>query len=214
MILSNPEIPRNSVVFMSLREAIENILVNYIMGSSSSKEVVKYVESDESKRIRLLNKLEKQLEELKQEVITVEPAISSNVRYTVGQEQDALLMRYSQLTDIEQVARDIQRIFGGFPILNFLVETATKLVSTITSSQDLKEILRWQERKKVTRVGDKVYGMEVHYKLKLLEEDKGTMFTGRSKDTVVLIAYKCITHAMDLNPEEFPDNEEFKKLTF
>ena len=195
------------------------------MGSSSSKpqgsslfkrqtpkEIVKYIESDESKRIRLLGQLEKQLEQLKQEVITVEPTINSNVRETVRQEQEALLMRYSQLTDKEQVVRDIRGIFSGFPILEFLVETASKLVSTMASSQDLQEILRWQERKMVKRVGNKVYGIEAHYKVKVLEETKGTVF--KSKDTVVLIAYKCIAHVMDLNPEEFPDDEEHRQLTF
>lgn len=186
------------------------------MGSSSStqttKEIVKYIESDESKRMRLLGELERQLEELKQEVITVEPTINSNVRETVRQEQEALLMRYSQLTDKEQVVRDIRGIFSGFPILEFLVETASKLVSTMASSQDLQEILRWQERKMVKRIGDKVYGIEAHYKVKVLEETKGTVF--KSKDTVVLIAYKCIAHVMDLNPAEFPDDEEHKKLTF
>lgn len=190
------------------------------MGSSSSqptevvKEVVKYVESDESKRRRLLNQLEKQLEELKQEVTTVQPAINSNVRQTVSQEQDALLMRYSQLTDKEQVVRDIQSIFAGFPLLGFLVETASKLITTMASSEDLKEILRWQERIMVKRVGDKVFGIEAHYKVKLLEESKGVVPGFKSKDTVVLIAYKCCAHAMDLDPKDFPDDEEHKKLTF
>lgn len=190
------------------------------MGSSSSKptevvkEVVRYVESDESKRRRLLDQLEKQLEELKQEVTTVQPAINSNVLHTVCQEQDALLMRYSQLTDKEQVIRDIQSIFGGFPLLGFLVETASKLISTMASSDDLKEILRWQERTMVKRVGDKVFGIEAHYKVKVLEESKGVVPGFKSKDTVVLIAYKCCAHAMDLDPKEFPDDEEHKKLTF
>lgn len=81
------------------------------MGSSSSKpqtpkEIVKYIESDESKRIKLLGQFENQLEQLKQKVNTVQPAISNNVRETVRQEQEALLMRYSQLTDKEQVVRD------------------------------------------------------------------------------------------------------------
>jgi len=184
------------------------------MGSQSSKEVVRYVESDESKRIRLLGQLENQLEQLKQEVITVEPVISKNVRQTVRQEQDALLMRYSQLADKERIVRDIREIFGGFPLLDFLVETATKLVSAMTSSEDLKEILRWQERTIVKRVGRQVYGMEAHYKVKVLEETKGSVPGFKSKDTVVLIAYKCIAHAMDLNPAEFPDDKEHKKLTF
>ena len=79
----------------------------------------------------------------------------------------------------------------------------------MTSSQELQEIFRWQERKMVKRVGDKVYEIEAHYKVKVLKE-----ITGRSKDTVVLIAFKCIAHVMDLNPAEFPDAEELKQLTF
>ena len=86
--------------------------------------------------MRFLGQLENQLEELKQEVTTVEPAISSNVRHTVRQEQDALLMRYSQLTDKEQVIRDVRGIFGDFPLVEVLVETATKLVSTMSFSED------------------------------------------------------------------------------
>lgn len=188
------------------------------MGSSSSKqtpkEIVKYVESDESKRIRLLGQLQKQLEELKQEVITVEPTFRSNVRETVTVEQDALVMRYSELTDDKEVLCHIRRIFGGVPLLEFIVETATKLVNTMTSSEELQEILRWQERKTVKRVGDNVYGLEAHYKVKVLKETKGTVPGFKSKDTVVLIAYKLLTHLMDLNPAEFPDTEELKQITF
>jgi len=184
------------------------------MGKTSSKEVIRYVESDESKRIRLLGQLDRQLEELKQEVTSVEPAFKTNVRETVRQHQDALLMRYSELQDKDQVIQHIQNIFGGSPLLEFLVETATRMVSTMISSHELKEILRWQEQKVVKRVGNKVYGMEAHYKVKLLEESKGNLPGFRSRDTVVLIAYKCIAHTMNLNPQDFPDEEEHKQLTF
>ena len=112
------------------------------------------------------------------------------------------------------MARDIELIFGGFPVTKFLVETATKLVDTMTSSQDLQELLRWQELIKVTRSKDKVCGIEIHYKVKVLEETKGTVLGFKSNDTVVLIAYKCIAHVMDLNPAEFPDDKEHKQLTF
>lgn len=188
------------------------------MGSSGSKqeikEVVKYVESDESKRIRLLGQLENQLQQLKEEVNGVQPSISENVKETISLEQDALLLRYSQLKDKELVVRHIKEVFEKFPLLEFLVDTATTLVSVMTSSEEVKEILRWHEKKMVKRVNDKVYGIEAHYKVKILEEIQGNVFTGKSKDTVVLIAYKCMSHVMDLNPENFPDTEEFKQITF
>ena len=192
------------------------------MGSSGSKqepqqqikEVVKYVESDESKRMRLLGQLENQLQQLKAEVKGVQPSINENVRDTISQEQDALLLRYSQLKDKELVVQHIKEVFGKFPLLQFLVDTATTLVGIMTSSEEMKEILRWHEKKMVKRVNDKVYGIEAHYKVKILEETKGNFVTGKSQDTVVLIAYKCMSHVMDLNPENFPDTEEFKQITF
>ena len=62
------------------------------------------------------------------------------------------------------------------------------------------------------RVGDKVYGMEIHYKVKILEGTKGWVV--KKKDTVILVAYKALAHTMDLRPEEYPDDEELQQLKF
>ena len=75
----------------------------------------------------------------------------------------------------------------------------------MASSEEKKEILRMHKKKMVKRVGEKVYKIEAHYKVKILEETKGSMPGFKSKDTVVLIAYKCISHVMDLQPEDCPD---------
>ena len=185
--------------------------------SSKPKTIVKtvYVESDESKRARVLSKLENQLEQLKEEVVSVEPSIQKSVKETVYVEQDALLMRYSQLKDKSKIEQDIRNMFGDFPLLGFIVDTASRMVTAMTSSEEMTEILRWQERKIVKRIGNQVYGIEAHYKVKLLEETKGEYMGFRSsKETVVLIAYKCLAHAMDLNPEDYPDEETFKQITF
>ena len=81
--------------------------------------------------------------------------------------------------------------------------------------EEMTEILRWQEHKIMKRIGNQVYGIEAHYKVKLLEETEGEYMGFRSsKETVVLIAYKCLAHAMDLNPEDYPDEETFKQITF
>jgi len=42
-------------------------------------------------------------------------------------------------------------------------------------------------------VDNKINGIEGHYKVKILEETKGNFVTGKSPDTVVLIAYKCMS---------------------
>ena len=184
------------------------------MGKTESKEVVVEVESDESKRIRLLGKLENQLQELKAEVTNVQPAIKEHVRETIHLEQDALLMRYSELSNKQLIVEHVKQIFGDFPLLEFLVDTSTTLVSVMASSEEMKELLRWHEKKLVKRVGNKVYGIEAHYKIKVLEEIKGNRLTGKSKDTVVLIAYKCMSHAMNLDPRDFPDDKELEKIKF
>lgn len=184
------------------------------MGKTESKEVVIEVESDESKRIKLLGKLDNQLKELKAEVTSVEPSIKENVKETIHLEQDALLIRYSDLENKELIAEHVKKVFGNFPLLEFLVDTSTTLVSVMASSEEMKELLRWHEKKLVKRVGNKVYGIEAHYKVKVLEEIKGYRLTGKSRDSVVLIAYKCLSHTMDLDPEDFPDDKELEKIKF
>ena len=119
---------------------------NFVIGESSKpKEVVRtvYVESDESKRAKVLSKLENQLEQLKKEVASVEPSIKQDVKQTVSLEQDALLMRYSQLKDKAKIEEDIRNMFGNFPMLNFIVDTASRMVAAMTSSKEMTEILRW-----------------------------------------------------------------------
>lgn len=176
--------------------------------------VIKEVESDESKRIRLLGQLDNQLKELKAEVTSVQPSIKENVRETIFLEQNALMIRYSELKNKQKIVEHVKEMFGNFPLLEFLVDTATTLVSVMASSEEMKELLRWHDKKLVKRVGNKVYGIEAHYKVKVLEEIKGNRITGMSKDTVVMIAYKCLSHAMDLDPEDFPDDKALAQIKF
>lgn len=176
--------------------------------------VIKEVESDESKRIRLLGQLDNQLKELKAEVTSVQPSIKENVRETIFLEQNALMIRYSELKNKQKIVEHVKEMFGNFPLLEFLVDTATTLVSVMASSEEMKELLRWHDKKLVKRVGNKVYGIEAHYKVKVLEEIKGNRITGMSKDTVVMIAYKCLSHAMDLDPEDFPDDKTLAQIKF
>ena len=186
------------------------------MGSKSSKETIierVYVESDESKKAVAVQQLDQQVERLKSEVLSIEPSITENVMQTVNMKQDVLLLQYSQLQDKATITKNIEEVFGGFPLMNFLVDTATRMISAMNATKELTEIMRWQQQKMVKRVGSKVYGMEAHYKVKILEETTGNMLS-RSKETVVLIAYKCMAHSMDLDPRTIPDEEEHNQITF
>ena len=187
------------------------------MGGGSSKvevkEVVKYVESDESKRAATLARLDHQLEDLKKEVTLVPPIINDNVKSTVSKLEDATLLRYNQLQDMTKIEENIKQVFKGFPVMQVIVDAASNMIAAMNATEELTEILRWQQRKLVKRVGDKVYGLEVHYKVKILEETKGWI-GNKKKETVVLVAYKAIAHTMDLCPEDYPDDEELNMLKF
>ena len=175
------------------------------------EEVVKYVESDESKRAALLVKLDNQLDSLKKEVATVEPIIKENVISEVQKVEDAAILRYSQLQDVSMIQKNIEQVFKGFPVMSVLVDAAKNMVAALNSTEELTEILRWQHRTTKRRIGDKVYGIEVHYKVKILEE---TVWRSTKKETVVLFAYKAMASVMDLDPSQYPDEDEFAAIMF
>lgn len=185
--------------------------------STAAKEIIKYVPQEQSStqisRTDLIVKLDHQLDDLKREVTLVEPAIKDNVRSTVSKIEDATLLRYSQLEDMSKIEENIKQVFKGFPVMEVIVDAASNMVAAMNATKELTEILRWQQRKLVKRVGDKVYGLEVHYKVKILEETKGWIGP-KKKETVVLVAYKALAHAMNLDPEDYPDAEEFQALKF
>lgn len=175
------------------------------------KEVIKEVESNESKRAAAIVSLDNQLAHLKQEVKTVEPIIKDNIKSEVNTVEDATLLRYSQLEDMKSIEENIKQVFKGFPAMNVLVDAAANLVAAMNSTDELTEILRWHQRKVVKRVGDKVYGVEVHYKVKILEESKGYAWKSK-KETVVMVGYKAIASVMDLDPREYPDKDELEAV--
>ena len=108
------------------------------------KEVIKYVESDESKRAAALAKLNIQLDDLKKEVTTVEPIIRDNVKAQITKIEDATLLRYSQLQDMSKTEDNIRQVFKGFPVMQVLVDAASNMIAAMNATDELTEILRWQ----------------------------------------------------------------------
>ena len=179
------------------------------------KVITKYVvppDTDEQQKVRLLAKLEKQMQELQDEIKVLPPAITKDIKLTVLSEEDVTLLRYSQLQDKTVLFENIRQIFKKHPLLEFINQTAESMIATMSSTEEMTDIMRWNKRHMVKRVGDTVYGFEAHYKVQILQKEKGKVFT--SKETVMLIAYKCLVHSMELNPANYPDDEQMKKLTF
>ena len=75
-------------------------------------------------------------------------------------------------------------------ILKFITDTATSMITALKHSKEMKEVVRWHQRKIEKKVGGKIIGMEAHYKVKIQEQTKGVW--SKEKDTVVLIAYKVM----------------------
>ena len=127
------------------------------MGGASTKaeltKVVKYVESDESKRAAIIVRLDNQLDDLKKEVSSVPQIITDNVKTTITKLEDATLLRYSQLQDMTKIEENIKQVFSGFPVLQVVIDAASNMIAAMNATEELTEILRWQERKLVKCVG-------------------------------------------------------------
>ena len=169
------------------------------MGSSQSQEEINSAQSHE-------------LEKFKQEVMQIEPTIRTNVRDTVSHIENALSIRYLQLRDKENVIESVKAIFAGSPGLGFVVDAASRMVSSLSSSDQIHSMIQWKMCHKIVREGNHVYGMELHYKFKTLEGAR-TEFLYHSSDAVMLVAFNYMVHIMDYDPENFPDDEELGKLT-
>jgi len=197
----------------TIRPRTSNLIILLsAMGGSSSKEIAQQVESDPQQQAEIVRQLETQLASLQQEVQSVRAIIVEDVMDTTHSIEDAVIMRYSQLEDRRKIEQNIRDIFGTSPGMEYLVDTAKSLIATMTSTKEMTEIVRWQQRKTTKRIGDKVVGLECHYKVKILEKRVG-MFNS-SKETVCLLAYKFLVHTLDKCPEDYLDDEESKMLAF
>ena len=118
---------------------------------------------------------------------------------------------------MEKIEKNIREILGSSAlpqVTEILVETATRMVSAMNSTDEMREIMRWQRRKQVVNVDGQVVGMEVHYRVKLLEEKTKHYISKDSKDTVVLIGYKIMVHSLRENPDHVLTADQLKGLAF
>ena len=155
--------------------------------------------------------LDEQLDDLKTEIGRIEPMITENIKVEVQSIKDAVLLRYNQLHDMAKIRDNIRQIFRGIPFLEMLADALSNHIETVKSTEELTDILHWQHRKRIKRVDRNVYGIELHYTTKILENcGKRSPFQiavgGFKKETVILMAYMARAVVMDLNPEDYPDN--------
>ena len=210
------EIKGQSHVLSELKEQLEEL----------KQELPAYVREqlEEIKQEALVlrqSELKEHLEELKQEVKKVIPLMTDGIKHTIMSQEDVLLMRYSQLDHMDKIKEDIRAMFlnvDDIRILDFIISTATSMIGAVKHSMEMKEVMRWHQRKVEKRINDKVIGMEAHYKVEI-KEYRYTSKTKYSwmvpeKETVVLIAYKVMDHTLDRAPSDFLSAKDISCLIF
>ncbi|XP_028398627.1 uncharacterized protein LOC114522194 [Dendronephthya gigantea] len=180
------------------------------MGGESSKTVIKYVPVESQIDIK------RQLDESLAEVHKQKCLVTENIVEQIQLQQNAVIMKYSDLTDKGEIVKDIRGIVKGDHAVEFLADHAEKMIDVFQNSKAMKELQRWNQVKKIKRCGNKVVGMELHYKVIITDEKVGALsrFVGGTNETVVILAYKYIEHALSTDPSTLPDEEKLKALSF
>ena len=191
------------------------------MGSKGSKPAVIYqdrevkveVESDESKQYKKLLKADNQLDKIKSEISGLAPLITNGYKAQCGSSETALIIRYEGLTDTRVIADNISKLFPNHPCKAVLVETATAMFDTVNSTKEIRDAVKWEKTVLKKRIDDKVYGFELQYKVRYLDELKGRVPGFKTKETLLLVAYKSAHYVMDERPEDYPSQDQLDAIT-
>lgn len=175
------------------------------------------------------------LKAMKDEVHAVEDIIREGT--VLKSLEDVVLLQYEQLQDAETVKANIRKLCDGFPALELLIDATSSMVEAVQNTKELKKLFRWQQRKTIRRVPGKdgkprVIGLELHYKVKVVEETivsgalqkvwgtvsnlwKGDSSPRDKKKTIIMIAFKILSKNMEReNPDNFLDKEKLDALKF
>ncbi len=60
-------------------------------------------------------------------------------------------------------------------ILDFIIATATAMISALKQSKDITKAVRWHQRKLEKKINHRVVGMEAYYKIRIGNKVKGMM---------------------------------------
>ena len=202
------------------------------MGGSKSKQPAKepevkqtvvqkvYVHADRdeaAKQALMQCQLENKRKELQAEVQSFKQQfLKEDVIKTVATKEDVLILQYKELEDTAKILGNINELFEGFPGTDFILETAKKFVMAMRSTDELKNILRWQSNKVIRKVDGQAIGVEVHYKVNIMEDTKktGILKLSEEKETTVMVAYKTLAHLMDVPAEQIPSWDKLKSIKF
>ena len=130
------------------------------------------------------------------------------------QDSDILILRYSHLQSMDEICENVKQNFEGFPGSNMVIDHTKKVLTSLRSAKSLKEIQRFHSTKVLEVVDGMSMGIEVHYKMKVVQEDKwGLSLSLTNKSARVVVSYKYAAHVVKIDKEMVPNTEAVKKIT-
>ena len=155
------------------------------------------------------------MKSLKDEMKDIPPAFTDQIKETVSMEEDVILLRYADLKDKAVLQKNIEDIFCKHPMLKFINDTSKSMVAAMSSTEEMTDAMRWNQRKLIKRIGQNVYGMEAHFKVQLVQKEKSKhLGLSTSRETFFMVAYKTCAHSIEGDPDGYPDEDDIKRLTF
>ena len=91
---------------------------------------------------------DKELEKTKAEVSELKPLITENVIQKLTSNEDAMVLRYSDLNDATKISKHIQDIFKDEHAVQFLTDAAEKMITVFHSSEEMTKLERWNQVQK------------------------------------------------------------------
>uniref|UniRef100_A0A1X7V6T1 Uncharacterized protein n=1 Tax=Amphimedon queenslandica TaxID=400682 RepID=A0A1X7V6T1_AMPQE len=189
------------------------------MGGTSSTEIVYRdreikveVESEQSKQYRKMLQVDNQLEKIREEVSCLNPVITEGIKSGIKSNDSAVIVRHDGSTDRDAIVQNVEKFFPSNPCKNELVKSATNLLELINATRGVHDLLKWEKLVVYKKVKGNVYGFELQYKVRFLDELKGKVPGFRSNETTLLVAFKSALYLMDEDPHDFPDAEEVEAI--
>ena len=129
------------------------------------------------------------------------------------EDSDILILRYSHLQSMDEICENVKQNFEGFPGSNMVIDHTKKVLTSLRSAKSLKEIQRFHSTKMLEVVDGRSMGIEVHYKLKAVEEVL-LKDTFSKKNTRIIVSYKYAVHPLKIEASKVPPTEDIKKIKF
>ena len=123
---------------------------------------------------------------------------------------DIHILRYSHLQSTDEICENVKQNLKEFPGDDMVIDNMQRVLRSAKSS---KEIQHSDSNKMVEVVNGMSIGIEVHYKIKVVQEDKwGFSLSSKDnlikKNALVVVGYKYATHALNVEASKVPPTED------